>query len=362
MATGSIDTKRDKNGRPTKFVARYTVEVRGVEMSRSRTFYEKKTAEAFLATTGAAKTAGTMVDPVLGKKLTGEYVREWMALQAWRGNSYVSKETMWRLHIGPTLDAKPLVAVRKSDLQAVLKNAELASSSKVNLRALMGQVFLAAVEDRLITWSPAGKLKIEAGAVDKARKLEDDELARLLDEVPRRQQAMVELTARIGLRLGEAGGLKVENVPLLKRRLIVATQVITPKSGNDRKPYVSELLKGDRSYRTIPLSDDVVSLIAAHLAEYGPGVDGTVFSAEGGVLMGHNRIGKMMSDAAGRAGVVATFHMLRHTAASRFLSGGLSVPATAELMGHSAAVLLTTYAHFMKADEDRAREIMSKAV
>jgi hypothetical protein len=43
------------------------------------------------------------------------------------------------------------------------------------------------------------------------------------------------------------------------------------------------------------------------------------------------------------------------------LSGGVSVPATAEYLGHSAAELLKTYAHLIPADHDRARSVVQAA-
>jgi hypothetical protein len=43
------------------------------------------------------------------------------------------------------------------------------------------------------------------------------------------------------------------------------------------------------------------------------------------------------------------------------LQGGVSLPADADYMGHSASVLLSTYAHLLPADHDRARSVMRAA-
>ena len=51
----------------------------------------------------------------------------------------------------------------------------------------------------------------------------------------------------------------------------------------------------------------------------------------------------------------------RHTFASTLLSAGVPVPAVAEYLGHSPAVLLSTYAHLMPADHDRARSAVRAA-
>ena len=56
-----------------------------------------------------------------------------------------------------------------------------------------------------------------------------------------------------------------------------------------------------------------------------------------------------------RAGLPeARFHDTRHTYTSVLLSGGVSVAAAAEYLGHSPAVLLSVYAHLLPADHDRA--------
>jgi integrase len=64
----------------------------------------------------------------------------------------------------------------------------------------------------------------------------------------------------------------------------------------------------------------------------------------------------------GRAGLPdARSHDTRHTFASVLLSGGVSVAAAADYLGHSPAVLLGTYAHLMPADHDPARSAVEAA-
>jgi integrase len=51
-------------------------------------------------------------------------------------------------------------------------------------------------------------------------------------------------------------------------------------------------------------------------------------------------------------------HALRHTAASAWLSAGVSPAAVAKWLGDTEQTLLATYAHFMPADDDRGRLAM----
>jgi len=51
-------------------------------------------------------------------------------------------------------------------------------------------------------------------------------------------------------------------------------------------------------------------------------------------------------------------HVLRHTAASAWLSAGLNIAKVAALLGDTKEVVLRTYAHFMPEKDDQARSIM----
>jgi hypothetical protein len=74
------------------------------------------------------------------------------------------------------------------------------------------------------------------------------------------------------------------------------------------------------------------------------------------------RLGDLWRQLCLRAGLPgAVFHNCRHTFASTLLSGGVSVAAAADYLGHSPAVLLRTYAHLLPANHDRAREVIQSA-
>ncbi len=49
---------------------------------------------------------------------------------------------------------------------------------------------------------------------------------------------------------------------------------------------------------------------------------------------------------------------MRHTAASQWLSAGVNPAKVAAFFGDTIEVVMTTYAHFMPGDDDRARAAM----
>ena len=53
-------------------------------------------------------------------------------------------------------------------------------------------------------------------------------------------------------------------------------------------------------------------------------------------------------------------HVLRHTAASAWLSAGISARAVAEFVGDTEETVMATYSHMMPDDRDRARKAMER--
>lgn len=96
--------------------------------------------------------------------------------------------------------------------------------------------------------------------------------------------------------------------------------------------------------------------------QFGAGADGLVLHVDGQAVT-RNRFGKVWRQVRFEGGLPAraVFHHCRHTYASTLLSGGVSVAAAAEYLGHTPAVLLRTYAHLMPADQDRARAVVQAA-
>jgi integrase len=116
--------------------------------------------------------------------------------------------------------------------------------------------------------------------------------------------------------------------------------------------------KSKRSYRTVPLADKVVQALARHVELHGVGDHGLVLHGPTGRAVAQARFGYVWRTMRRRAGLPkARIHDSRQTFASTLLSRGVSVAAAAEYLGHTPAVLLSTYAHLLPADHDRARQV-----
>jgi integrase len=183
-----------------------------------------------------------------------------------------------------------------------------------------------------------------------------DELERLRASAPDWFRVALTLGAAVGLRHAETTGLTVDRIDFLHRTLTVDRQLVTLTGAPAFGPP-----KTKRSYRTIPLADVALENLARHIETFGAGSDGLVLHLDGRPVR-RNRFGQIWRGTRRRAELPSVrFHDTRHTYAALLLSGGISVAAVADYMGHSPATLLSTYTHLIPADHDRARGVVQAA-
>jgi integrase len=115
----------------------------------------------------------------------------------------------------------------------------------------------------------------------------------------------------------------------------------------------------------VPLPTVVAETFAAHISEFAPSEDGSLFTTTSGTLYRQEHFGaRVFKPAAKSAGLPdgVTSHDLRHHYASVFLAAGEFVVAVAERLGHeNATLVLKTYGHLMPDSEDRTRRAIDTA-
>jgi len=95
-----------------------------------------------------------------------------------------------------------------------------------------------------------------------------------------------------------------------------------------------------------------------HLATFGTGPDGLLFTNERGRPLRRSAFGTTWRAAVAAAGPPGvTFHSLRHYYASLLIRPGESVKTVQDRLGHASAVeTLDTYSHLWPDSDDRTRE------
>jgi integrase len=340
---------------------------------RHKAFDRKADAERFLAQVTADLARGTYFDPRAGRVPFRTYAEQWRAAQVHRATTAAQVETHLRRHVYPTFGDRSLAAVRPSEIQAWVRGLEkhLTPSTIEVVYSFVAGVFRAAERDRLIIATPCVDVRLPKREPKRVEPLATELVEALIAAMPERYRALVVLAAGTGVRHGEALGLEVEAVDLLRRTLEVRQQLVTMPG---KPPYLAPP-KTPAAYRTIPLPQVVVGALTAHLAAF-PAVEVEILDTTVKPVPKWRSASLVFTDAAGRPlrrtkfstiwrpaahaaslGGGVTFHDLRHYYASLLIQHGESVKVVQKRLGHKSAVeTLDTYSHLWPDSEDRTRE------
>lgn len=371
----SVEKYKDTDGKE-RFAARWRHDGKQVKARK-----DPRTGEPFKNERAAKKyaeeeeaDARRRMTPVRSNQTVTEYARYWASTREHRPTTKRRIELTIRTHLEPTaLGRMTLGEVRQSQVQAwVTERGKVVAVStlKIVLVGLLKAVFSSAVHDDLVQKTPVFNLKYpKAAAKAKFVPLTGEQVDALADAMTDRYAAMVITQAGLGLRIGELLALRVQDVDFLRRRVEVVWQ-FTDKPERDADGWPIRVdLKTTGSVRTLPLPAQVADVLAAHLAKYGAGADGSIFTTgRGRPLSPVYWHGYVFSRAVAQAGLPdgTTSHDLRHHFATELLHGPaehrLSTIEVAALLGHEDASLVEkTYGHAPVDANERALAALDAA-
>jgi len=263
----------------------------------------------------------------------------------------------------PHLGAIPLAAITPTQVQGAIdiRCRRAAPATVTRDFSALRAVLNAAVDADLIARSPARKSALPRVRPPKREELTPEDLARLVVEVPAIYRALVMIGFVLGLRWGEAIGLRVRDVDFMRRTVTVA-QEVEELAGHLR--IVPEV-KSEAGLRTLAAPPFLMDALARHLAEHrgGAGIDrdALIFlGPRGGVL--RRRFGeRVLAPAVKRAGLPAgtTFHGLRHTAVTAMADSGVTFNTTQGRAGHATArMTMELYSHRTTAADRAAADAL----
>lgn len=324
------------------------------DKEHARHFARKVDAQRWLDETTAAVVTGRYVDPKAGRITVAAFAEQWRATLVHRPGYLRIIDNALKNYILPTLGARPLSSLRRSDVQSFVSglSQDRSANSVHNIFRVLAQLMGAAVDDMLVPASPCARVKLPSRPTAEVTPPTSAEVAEVAGRIHARQRALVVLLAGTGLRISEALGLQVGDVDFLRGTLRVERQRDSRAEG-----FIPP--KTRSSVRTVPLGRVVVDELAAHLAAYGSAADGSIFTDE----LGRALIYTAWKPLWKATGTTYKTHDLRHYAASALIAGGASVKQVQMILGHaSAAVTLGVYAHLWPGDDDRARGILDAAL
>ena len=326
---------------------------------KTRHFARKVDAEQYLVKVQHDMLTGVYIDPGKLRTTVRDVYEVWRARQSWRPRTRLTAEGDMKNHFLPRFGDRPVGSVRRGDLEAWAAGLTLAPSTIRLVMQYVSSMFAAAVTDGFIPSNPATGAKLPK--VDSAPIVPPttDEVLALQSASPGWFAISTTLGAGIGLRQGEATGLTVDRVDFLRREARIDRQLapIPPAPG---EPIGFSPPKTKNGYRTIPLAAWVLDDLARHIEQYGTGELGLILHRDGHPVR-RSTFGETWRKTRTKAKLETRFHDTRHFFASTLLSRGVGVAAVAKYMGDTPAVVLSTYAHLIPDDNDRARQAMDAA-
>ena len=307
-----------------------------------------------------------------GRMTVGEYLQNRLTdtarYQVSEG-SFERYERTCRNHLVPffgRLRLRELTAAHVRAFKARKIEGGLNPNTVGVMQGVLSTALNQAVDDGLIPSNPASGVK-KAATREQApmRPLSQEEASRLLGAtMETRDEALLTLALRTGMRQGELAALRWDDIDLTGKPSITVrrsadtrtqTRVSTTKTGKERKihigPRTVDVLKAHRARQ---LEE---RMAAASWAD-----SGLVFPNTKGKIRRRDSIMRSLRQFLEEADLPKNvrFHDLRHTAGTLALRQGVPLHTVSKMLGHAdPAMTLRRYAHVlddMRADAGRAMD------
>jgi integrase len=299
--------------------------------------------------------------PVAPERQTlAQFAEVWLtkcAAPSVRQKTLQSYEHLIQMHILPTLGRIVLSKLSAPQVQALLndKLAEGLSPRTVQyIHAVLRLCLKQALEWDLVPRNVATLVKPPKAVRKEVVPLNVEQAKRLLDYLKDdRLEALYSVALAVGLRQGEALGLRWEDVDLegatlrVRRALQVLkgkTSFVEPKSARSRRTIAlpSVTTEALRRHRKRQLEERL--LVGPRWQE-----QGLVFTSTIGTPIHPRNLIRHYHNALKAAGLPSKrFHDLRHTCASLLLVQGVQPRVVMEILGHSQfSITMDTYSHVM---------------
>ncbi|ORL98839.1 tyrosine-type recombinase/integrase [Prescottella equi] len=345
---------------------RYEVRYRGPDhrTTRKRGFKTKRDANAFAARVEVDKQTGAYVAQSAGRITVGELGEQWLGRQAHLKPSSVRVvKSAWRVHVEPKWGQVPVGRVKRTAVAQWVADLSKDRGPVTVTRAfgVLAAILDDALADRLVAVNPARGVPLPKRTKAEQQYLTLDQLHALADEAGERR-ALVLLLGLCGLRFGEAAGLRVRHLDLLRRRLRVVENAVTVAG------RVKVGTPKSHAQRVVALPRTVSDALARQCG--GKSRDDLVFPGPRG---GHMTLPSGKSWWAGAVArshaADANFpekigvHVLRHTAASLMIAAGANAKAVQSQLGHASATLtMDRYGHLMQDQLGDLADALDEAV
>ena len=314
----------------------------------------------------ADRLAGALRDTKLGLALTEDQITVGQFLDTWlvevakpklRPLTYRSYESIVGEHLKPVFGRTRLAKLRPTAIQRYLNavgDDGLNPHTVRNIRAVLRTALALAQRWGLISQNPASLVELPRMPSTEIAPLTRTEARQMVSALKGdRLEALYTLTLTLGLRQGEALGLRWSdvdfeastiNVEATLQRYGRSYHLNEPKSRRSRRrlPLPPSLVNRLLRHRTLQLEDRLRAGSAWSTNQWD-----LVFLTERGRPLSGPTVTRRLQRLLVQAGLPKKrFHDLRHSAASFMLAEGVPMRVITEILGHSdASLTANVYAH-----------------
>jgi integrase len=301
--------------------------------------------------------------PVRSDRLTVDaFLDQWLKAvgPTLRPRTLDSYRDQLRLHVRPALGHVPLARLSAPQVQSLIHDQLAAGCSARGVQyshAVLRTALAKAERWGLVARNVARLVDVPKVRQPEIRPLTPSEAGQLLASVAGQDRTLYLLTLGLGLRQGEALGLRWHDVDLDAGTLTV---VHTLQRLPDKTPVLAEP-KTAKSRRSLSLPAPVLAELREHRkrqvaarllvgdAWQDGGEGGYLFcSPVGTPLESHAVTHRLVRQLAAAGLPRVTFHSLRHAAASYLLAAGVPLRVVQEILGHSQlATTADIYSHVL---------------
>ncbi len=336
---------------------RYFVRLRGpTGRQYARSFKTKREAQQFQATELADRARGTWLDPQASRISFSAWADEWLHSSGprWKTRTAAKHEMAMRAHWVPALGTQTLETLTPRIIQAAVSTvaADHSPSSVQTYYGTLRACLSDAVENDLLGRTPCRGVKLPAKSIVQKRVVTPAELHRLADAVGDDWRALVYLGGVVGLRFGEAVALRPYDVDLDAGTVSIRRTIV-----DDDGRLEIGVPKTAAAVRSLAMPEPMTQELRDHIARLDLNEDELLFAdAFGGPLRRSNFRSRVFIPAVKQAGLDGlTFHGLRHSAATQWVSHGLDPRTVQHRLGHSdPRLVLQLYAHAVSEADQRA--------
>lgn len=275
-------------------------------------------------------------------------------------STYVSYETIIRLHLNPAFGDRWLHQITAGDIQQFVSSKvsedDLSSKSVVNMLVPLKEMFKHARIWGYVSRDPAELVEKPRVEQEEMDFLSPDEIRLFLNSVMPRHYGLFLTAVLTGLRRGELLALKWGDIDRNASQIVVRRSLYRGKFGSPKSKY---------AYRRVDMSPTLREALEEHrLVRVASELDLVFCNTEGQPLEPDNLIKRQFHTALDRAGLRRIrFHDLRHTYASLLISQGENIKYIQQQLGHSSAkTTLDRYGHLMPSRQNGAAHRLDQTV